>query len=392
MVEQEKISTMVRFARQSTNLDRGTLKPHTRLIPSSFFLSFDTTEGNRYFRDLIQEHVGPYLAAKTKLEKSKAIAAIAGMIRSPEYVGDFIKKDVKTGRWHIIPDSEARDKVGHAIRKQVQRLQDAKPKLAARLRKEFEEKQTLSETPTKPKATASKRKETVEGKSPTKKRRTKEEPKAEPPPNNIGTGASYAKVGEAAAQQSRSTMPQHDYKIASSRIVDLLHGRNGSDSPALSNVRPVNNVLFPSSSIRGIPSGIASATQAITSGNNYSVYPSLGRNQQRPIDSANLSRLLAQQSYLPPNNSIHLTNPVMMQNLGWSQQALPASSVQNILRAAASIRQQQQFQDFQRLQGLDYARRLAQAATESSQALTTKKSASAEKVEAQETEKYSNDQ
>lgn len=93
-------------------------------------------DGNRYFRDLIQQNVGPYLAARTKVEKTEAIAAIVDKICQDSPNGGFIKRDSRTGRWYRIKDNEARDKVGHAIRKAVQRLEETKPKLAARIRKE----------------------------------------------------------------------------------------------------------------------------------------------------------------------------------------------------------------------------------------------------------------
>ena len=51
-------------------------------------------------------------------------------------MGGFVRKDETTGRWCKIKDGEARDKVGHAVRKAVQRLEDTKPRLAARLKLE----------------------------------------------------------------------------------------------------------------------------------------------------------------------------------------------------------------------------------------------------------------
>ena len=51
--------------------------------------------------------------------------------------GGFIKKDSTSGRWYKIKDSEAKDKCGHAVRKAVQRLEDTKPKLAARIKEEY---------------------------------------------------------------------------------------------------------------------------------------------------------------------------------------------------------------------------------------------------------------
>lgn len=92
--------------------------------------------GNRYFRDLINRSIGPYLAARTKLEKSDAIAVIVDQVATTSPTGGFVKKDAASGRWYRIKEAEARDKVGHAIRKAVQRLEDTKPKLAEKLRKE----------------------------------------------------------------------------------------------------------------------------------------------------------------------------------------------------------------------------------------------------------------
>ena len=51
-----------------------------------------------------------------------------------------MKLDKKSGRWYRIKDSEARDKVGHAIRKAVQRLEETQPKQYERLKKEYSEK------------------------------------------------------------------------------------------------------------------------------------------------------------------------------------------------------------------------------------------------------------
>jgi hypothetical protein len=65
---------------------------------------------------------------------------IARIARESSPTGGFVKKDEHTGRWYRIKESEARDKVGHAIRKAVQRLEDTQPKLFARLRKEYSAK------------------------------------------------------------------------------------------------------------------------------------------------------------------------------------------------------------------------------------------------------------
>jgi len=94
-------------------------------------------EGNKYFRELIQKNIGPYIGSRTKLEKGDAIARIAQVVRENSPSGGFVRKDERTGKWFRIKESEARDKVGHAIRKAVQRLEDTKPKLAARLKREY---------------------------------------------------------------------------------------------------------------------------------------------------------------------------------------------------------------------------------------------------------------
>ena len=96
--------------------------------------------GNKYFRELIQKNIGPYLGSNTKLEKGEAIADITKLVQDNSPDGGFVKLDSKTGRWFRIKESEARDKVGHAIRKAVQRMEDAQPKLYSRLKKEFTEK------------------------------------------------------------------------------------------------------------------------------------------------------------------------------------------------------------------------------------------------------------
>jgi hypothetical protein len=71
----------------------------------------------------------------TKMEKGDAIARIVQLVKESSPMGGFVKNDTDNGRWYIIKDSEARDKVGHAIRKAVQRLEDTRPKLAARLKR-----------------------------------------------------------------------------------------------------------------------------------------------------------------------------------------------------------------------------------------------------------------
>ena len=97
---------------------------------------FDS-DGNRYFRNLIQRNIGPYIGSRTKAEKGNAINRIVDIVKQSNPEGGFVRRDPTTGRWFRIKDIEARDKVGHAIRKAVQRLEETKPKLASRLKKEY---------------------------------------------------------------------------------------------------------------------------------------------------------------------------------------------------------------------------------------------------------------
>ncbi|KAG7342322.1 hypothetical protein IV203_007415 [Nitzschia inconspicua] len=94
-------------------------------------------EGNKYFRELIQKNIGPYIGSRTKLEKGDSIIRITKIVNDNSPTGGFVKRDEQTGRWYRIKEIEARDKVGHAIRKAVQRLEDTMPAKADRLRREF---------------------------------------------------------------------------------------------------------------------------------------------------------------------------------------------------------------------------------------------------------------
>ena len=72
-------------------------------------------------RDLIQENVPKYIAAKSKTDKGKVIMTIVERIRrdSPSGVG-LVKQNAKTGRWSFIGVEKAKDKIGHALRKATQ--------------------------------------------------------------------------------------------------------------------------------------------------------------------------------------------------------------------------------------------------------------------------------
>jgi hypothetical protein len=104
-------------------------------------------EGNVYFRLLINSSLGPYLLAKNKDEKSEAIAALINDVQSTSPDGGFVRKDNSTERWSRIKESEKRDKVGHAVRKAIHRMELTKPKTLDRLKKEAS---SCSSLPTRP--------------------------------------------------------------------------------------------------------------------------------------------------------------------------------------------------------------------------------------------------
>ena len=67
-------------------------------------------DGNRRFRELIETSIVPYLAARTKFEKSEAIAKVVDRVQAESPSGGFVRKDMVTGRWYQIGEAKARDK------------------------------------------------------------------------------------------------------------------------------------------------------------------------------------------------------------------------------------------------------------------------------------------
>ena len=74
---------------------------------------------------MITEKVPNYLAARTKTEKGQVIIDIVEKLRrdSPSGVG-LAKLNAKTGRWSFIGNDKAKDKIGHALRKASQEIQE----------------------------------------------------------------------------------------------------------------------------------------------------------------------------------------------------------------------------------------------------------------------------
>eukprot|EP00546_Thalassionema_frauenfeldii_P016435 CAMPEP_0178900048 /NCGR_PEP_ID=MMETSP0786-20121207/3251_1 /TAXON_ID=186022 /ORGANISM="Thalassionema frauenfeldii, Strain CCMP 1798" /LENGTH=289 /DNA_ID=CAMNT_0020570997 /DNA_START=102 /DNA_END=971 /DNA_ORIENTATION=+ len=71
--------------------------------------------GNRSFRSLINANWERYNNAKGRCERTAIVVSIVKFLRDEREVR-FLKKDPATKRWFIVPNSVAREKVGHAIR------------------------------------------------------------------------------------------------------------------------------------------------------------------------------------------------------------------------------------------------------------------------------------
>jgi uncharacterized protein (DUF4415 family) len=71
--------------------------------------------GNRTFRTLIHDHWERYNHAAGRGERTAIVGQIVDFLRGERQVR-FLKRDNATGRWFMVHDSVAREKVGHAIR------------------------------------------------------------------------------------------------------------------------------------------------------------------------------------------------------------------------------------------------------------------------------------
>ncbi|KAL3909835.1 MAG: hypothetical protein SGILL_007927, partial [Bacillariaceae sp.] len=251
------------------------------------------------------ENIGTYIGSRTKLEKGDAIVRITKIVQESNPSGGFVKKDERTGRWYKIKDSEARDKVGHAIRKAVQRLQDTQPKLAARLRKEYAPSPTHA-------AVNGKKKPEKEEKTKCGTLKSKQSfetaPAAAdtvaPPTKTVAAHVAVEPTNEALLpQSSHPHFPVHPVAYSAWQGMGLL-GSSASSSPALVAKRgtPINasTVLgnLPALNQPGQSNLFAQNLSRIT---NRSMFPgydpllALRQGQQRSNDELNLIRALQQQ-------------------------------------------------------------------------------------------------
>eukprot|EP00543_Licmophora_paradoxa_P002668 CAMPEP_0202442830 /NCGR_PEP_ID=MMETSP1360-20130828/2192_1 /ASSEMBLY_ACC=CAM_ASM_000848 /TAXON_ID=515479 /ORGANISM="Licmophora paradoxa, Strain CCMP2313" /LENGTH=162 /DNA_ID=CAMNT_0049058307 /DNA_START=195 /DNA_END=683 /DNA_ORIENTATION=- len=72
--------------------------------------------GNKWFKELIANHLEQYSNTKTKMDKSLIVNKIVDEVRENTPSGGFVRKITKTGQWQVLDDTTAREKVGHAIR------------------------------------------------------------------------------------------------------------------------------------------------------------------------------------------------------------------------------------------------------------------------------------
>jgi hypothetical protein len=216
---------------------------------------------------LIQQNGGPYLAARTKIEKSEAIALIVDKVNQASPYGGFIKKDSATGRWYRIKENEARDKVGHAIRKAVQRLEETKPKLAARIKKEYTVSSSQAEEGKPARGSPSPRNAVGSTQRPslvaTSQHENKEEGKLSPRVKTVEPTTSSEVLRTFAgrhaltpsAAMAHSALSQDATKIALEQLLGSTSSTGGAFSarhllagfPAMANSLPGRNVsIFPS--------------------------------------------------------------------------------------------------------------------------------------------------
>ena len=68
--------------------------------------------GNRRFRIIVERHLDQYAKAETKGAKSQIVNQVFDVVHSCG--GNFIRR--KSGRWYLVPDATAREKIGSHFR------------------------------------------------------------------------------------------------------------------------------------------------------------------------------------------------------------------------------------------------------------------------------------
>lgn len=103
--------------------------------------------GNQRFRVTIAMKKYAYVLAESKVDKSVVLDSVVRLVKEASPNGGFIRQDRTTGRWYRIPDSQARDKVGHCMRDLVQSHERQQRKKNARAMKSQQAKANGAKAP-----------------------------------------------------------------------------------------------------------------------------------------------------------------------------------------------------------------------------------------------------
>lgn len=94
----------------------ATFEPHENDVLCGRGGSINNHAGNENYRILVTQKKRVYLTARFKREKRLIAASIVQSIRSLNPSGRFLQRNAKTGVWHDIGDTKARDKSSQALR------------------------------------------------------------------------------------------------------------------------------------------------------------------------------------------------------------------------------------------------------------------------------------
>jgi hypothetical protein len=91
-------------------------EPGSRHVICARGKAFFDHSGNQYYRKMVESAKAKYLSSKNKFEKTLVVTEILSHIIQPNPIdGGFIKK-TKGGRWVVVGEAYAREKVGQSLR------------------------------------------------------------------------------------------------------------------------------------------------------------------------------------------------------------------------------------------------------------------------------------
>lgn len=94
--------------------DRNPRPPHDCHVILARGRSAFSHPGNKRFRRLMADWLDAYSNATTKKLKSRIVSEIIDQVRL--YGADFLKQNPKSGKFHVVSDRVAREKVGQGLR------------------------------------------------------------------------------------------------------------------------------------------------------------------------------------------------------------------------------------------------------------------------------------